>query len=161
MEEREVGEVHHQTESLGAAHADKGAVFHRVLTKGDFYPVVYITSIHQTGIAAAVAVFIQGHDHGATLGQFDGICCAGLVVVLIAVEQQHTRSGILGGGGIRYIELVGQVACIGFQRSSGNGDRSTGGLNFIGYPHEQEDHCQQTYQQHQSLALFGFHKTTS
>ena len=161
VEEGEVGEIHHQTETFGTADADKGSVLHRVFTKGNFYPMVYITSIHQTGFAAAMAVFIQRQDNCAPLCQFDGVGGAGFVVILIAVEQQYTGGRCLGCGRIRHVELVGQASCIGFQRSFGNRNAAAVCLDPAGNSHEKKNRCQQTCQKYQSLTLFGFHKNTS
>jgi hypothetical protein len=70
--------------------------------------VVDKTTLQQANVGAAVAVFIQSHCNDSTAGQFNGIGRAGFVVILIAVEQQNTGSGIGYCGGVRYIKLEGQ-----------------------------------------------------
>ena len=85
-----------------------GAVRRAVLAivDGDF--VVYITSAEQSGGGGTVAVFVKRHDDGAAPCQLDSVGRAGLMVVLITVEQQNAGRGAVLCCGIGRIELIGE-----------------------------------------------------
>ena len=161
IKEAEIGEIHHQPEPLGTAHGYVGAVGFAVLTKVDFYTVVYITTLHETGFTAAMAVFIQRKHHCPPAGQLNGVGGAGFVVVLVAVEQQHTGCGGIRGGGGGNIELVGEVPHIRFQYTPGDGHISIVRLDPVGGAHAQEQGKHQHQQQCQMADLSGFHKINS
>ena len=101
VEKGQVGEIHQQTVTFAAADFHKSAVLYTVLTKVD--GVVYITPVQQSGVAGAVTVFIQCHDHHAAAGKLNGVGGTGFAVILIAVKHQNTGSRGLRGSVIRDI----------------------------------------------------------
>ena len=105
----------------------------------------------RTGIATPQYIYdtytSQGHDHNTPAGQLNGISGAGLMVILIAVQQQNAGSRILCRGGFWLIQLKGQIAYFGFNGAHGNGDVTVVGLNAVGDSHA----AKQQQKQHQKL----------
>ena len=89
IKEAQIREVHHDLIADRSADGLERPVSLTVLAviHGDF--VVYITSVDQPGGRSAVAVFVEAQHDGAAPGELNGVSCAGLVIVLIAVQEQH------------------------------------------------------------------------
>ena len=109
VEEGKIGEVHQHAVAQASLDRGIGPVLLRVVPVVDGNLVVDVSSFDQTGSRRSVSVFIQTHDDSPSSGQFDRIGGAGLMVVLIAVQQQDGRSPVGGGSVLRGVELIGQI----------------------------------------------------
>ena len=89
IKEAQIREVHHDLIADRSADGLERPVSLTVLAviHGDF--VVYITSVDQPGGRSAVAVFVEAQHDGAAPGELNGVSCTGLVIVLVAVQEQH------------------------------------------------------------------------
>ena len=117
VEERQVGEVHHDPVAFLTADLDVGPVFLTVVSVIDGDLVIDVTAGKQTRCGEAVSVFIDGHDDDAASCKLDRICGIGLVIVLIAVQQKDRRCGVFRRCAFRSVKLVIQVAGIALDRS--------------------------------------------
>lgn len=146
VEKAEVGKVHHDLVAGLAADGLERAVLDAVLAVVDRDLVIDVAAVDQSGRRRAVAVFVQTQDHRAAAGQLDGVGRAGLMVVLVAVQQQNAGGRGLGRGGLRRVQLVHEITDVGFNLSFRNGDGPVSALDAVSGEHAAEDDRKQQNQ---------------
>ena len=105
-----------------------------------------------------MAVFVQTQDHRAAAGQLDGVGRAGLMVVLVAVQQQNAGRGVLGCGCLRCVQLVQEIADVGFNPSLGDRNGSVSALDTVSGKHTAENNGKQQNQRNGRVFSGVFHK---
>ena len=157
VEKAEVGKVHHDLVAGLAADGLERAVLAAVLAVVDRDLVIDVAAVDQSGRRRAVAVFVQTQDHRAAAGQLDGVGRAGLMVVLVAVQQQNAGGRGLGRGGLRCVQLVHEITDVGFDLSFRNGDGPVSALDVVSGEHAAEDNRKQQNQRKRRFFPGVFH----
>ena len=157
VKETEVGEIHQHLIALLTADRLECAVLCAVLAVVDGHLVIDVATVQKTGTCGAVAVFIQRKHDCAAPRQFDGVGCAGLVIVLIAVQQQYARSLVLCRCAARRIQLVHQIADVRFDPAFRHVDASVSALDAVGGKHAAEHDHKQNSQHCNCLFPISFH----
>lgn len=142
-------------------HAAGGAVLDAVLAVVDRDLVIDVAAVDQSGRRRAVAVFVQTQDHRAAAGQLDGVGRAGLMAVLVAVQQQNAGGRGLGRGGLRCVQLVHEITDVGFNLSFRNGDGPVSALDAVSGEHAAEDDRKQQNQRKRRFFPGMFHHIAS
>lgn len=157
VEKAEVVKVHHDLVAGLAADGLERAVLDAVLAVVDRDLVIDVAAVDQSGRRRAVAVFVQTQDHRAAAGQLDGVGRAGLMVVLVAVQQQNVGGRGLGRGGLRRVQLVHEITDVGFNLSFRNGDGPVSALDAVSGEHAAEDDRKQQNQRKRRFFPGMFH----
>ena len=161
VKEAEVREVHHDLVAGLPADGLECAVFHTVFAVVDGHLVVDVASIDKTCGRQTVAVLVQTQNHRAAARQLDGVGRAGLVVVLVVVQQQNARRRVLGCGGLRRVQLVQEIADVGFDPPFRNGDGSVSALDTVSGKHAAENNGNQQNQRNCRVFRVCFIKSRS
>ena len=143
VEKAEVGKVHHDLVAGLAADGLERAVLDAVLAVVDRDLVIDVAAVDESRGRRTVAVLIQAQDHRAAAGQLDGVGRAGLVVVLVTVQQQNAGGRVLGRGGLWRVQLVHEIADVDFNPSFRNGDGPVSALDAVGGEHAAENNGKQ------------------
>lgn len=135
----QIREVHHNHVTGLTADGLERSVLHAVLAVIRSDLVVYITSIYQSSRRCAVTVFVKTqHDYTAP-GKLHGVCRAGLVVILVAVQQQYAGRRMLRRRRYRGIELVKEIPYVRFDPAFGDVDAAAPVLDAVGRDHAAEN----------------------
>ena len=143
VEKAEVGKVHHDLVAGLAADGLERAALDAVLAVVDRDLVIDVAAVDESRGRRTVAVLVQTQNHRAASRQLDGVGRAGFVVVLVAVQQQNAGGRVLGCGGLRRVQLVHEIADVGFNPSFRNGDGPVSALDAVGGEHAAENNGKQ------------------
>ena len=109
IKEVQIGEIHHQLVTACSGDLLHLNAFRTVI---DAELVVHGATVSHPQGGGAVTVFVNSHDHSAAARQFNGIGIAGVLVILVAVQQQHRRGWAVSRGRFGAVELVGDDSVI-------------------------------------------------
>ena len=101
--------------------------------------MVYITSVNKTGGRSAVTVLVETQHHRAAARKLHGVSRAGLVVVLIPVQEQNAGGLAFRRCALRCIKLIEQVSNVGLDPAFGDIDAAAAGLDAVGGKHAAEN----------------------
>ena len=158
VKKAEVREVRHDLVASLAADGLERAVFHTVFAVVDGHLVIDIAAVDKTFGRRTVAVLVQTQNHRAAPGQLDGVGRAGLMVVLVAVQQQNAGHRCFCRGCLRGVKLIQEIADVGFNPSLGDRNDSVSALVTVGGKHAAENDGKQQNQRNCRVFSGVFHK---
>ena len=147
VKEAQVGEVHEDAIADGAAYLRVCPVFLGVVAVVDPHYMVNVSALGQADGSGSVSVAVNGKGHVAATGKLDGVSRIGLVVVLVAMEEQDARCGMFSACGCGNVQLIGDVAITGADNSIFDIHPSVVVLNAVGHEHASRCNGQQDEQE--------------